>query len=144
MSTRILFLCTGNSARSQMAEAFLRKYAGDRFEAHSAGLKPAGLNPFTIQAMREVGVDISDQTSKGVDAYLGKVLFQYLITVCDDADKNCPTVWPGVNQRMHWSFDDPAAFQGTDGEKLAKFRQVRDLIEEKIKNWLAEQDAKVQ
>lgn len=144
MSTRILFLCTGNSARSQMAEAFLRKYAGERFEAHSAGLKPAGLNPFTIQAMREVGIDISDQTSKGVDAYLGKVLFQYLITVCDDADKNCPTVWPGVNQRMHWSFEDPATFQGTDGEKLAKFRQVRDLIEEKIKNWLAEQDVKVQ
>jgi arsenate reductase len=101
MPTRVLFLCTGNSARSQMAEAFLRKYAGDRFEAHSAGLEPKVINPFTIQVMQEVGIDISDQTSKGVDTYLGKVLFQYLITVCDDADKNCPTVWPGVNQRMH-------------------------------------------
>lgn len=144
MPTRVLFLCTGNSARSQMAEAFLRKYAGDRFEAHSAGLKPAGVNPFTIQVLQEVGIDISDQSSKGVDAYLGKVLFQYLVTVCDDADKNCPTVWPGVNQRMHWSFEDPAAFEGTDDEKLAKFRQIRDLIEEKIKLWLAEQDVTVQ
>lgn len=139
MTTRVLFLCTGNSARSQMAEAFLRKHAGDRFEAHSAGLEPKGVNPFTIQVMQEVGLDISGQTSKGVDTYLGKVLFQYLITVCDDADKNCPTVWPGVNQRMHWSFEDPAAFQGTDEQKLEKFRQIRDLIDEKIRYWLAEQ-----
>ena len=139
MPTRVLFLCTGNSARSQMAEAFLRKYAGDRFEAHSAGLEPKGVNPFTIQAMQEVGIDISDQTSKGVDTYLGKVLFQYLITVCDDADKNCPTVWPGVNQRMHWSFEDPAAFEGTDDEKLAKFREIRNQIEGRIKVWLKEQ-----
>jgi arsenate reductase len=93
-----------------------------RFEAHSAGLKPAGVNPFTIQVMQEVGINISNQTSKGVDAYLGKVLFQYRVTVCDDADRNCPTVWPGVNQRMHWSFEAPAAFEGTDVEKLAKFR----------------------
>jgi arsenate reductase len=140
MSTRVLFLCTGNSARSQMAEVFLRKYAGNHFEAHSAGLKPTGINPFTIKVLQEVGIDISNQSSKGVDTYLGKVLFQYLITVCDDADKNCPTVWPGVNQRMHWSFEDPAAFEGTDDEKLAKFREIRDLIEERIKTWLKEQD----
>jgi len=139
MPNRVLFLCTGNSARSQMAEAFLRKYAGDHFEVHSAGLEPKGVNPFTIQVMQEVGLDISDQTSKGVDTYLGKVLFQYLITVCDDADKNCPTVWPGVNQRMHWSFKDPAAFEGTDAEKLAKFRGIRDQIDEHIKAWLEEQ-----
>lgn len=144
MSTRVLFLCTGNSARSQMAETFLRKYAGDRFEAHSAGLEPKGVNPFTIQVMQEVGIDISDHTSKGVDTYLGKVLFQYLITVCDDADKNCPTVWPGVNQRMHWSFEDPAAFKGTDEEKLAKFREIRDQIEQRIKVWLEEQGIPVQ
>ena len=136
--TRVLFLCTGNSARSQMAEAFLRKYAGDRFEAHSAGLEPKGLNPLTVQVMDEVGLDISGYKSKGVDTYLGKVLFQYLVTVCDDADKNCPTVWPGVNKRLHWSFEDPAAFQGTDEEKLAKFRQVRDQIDEKIKAWIAD------
>ena len=136
---RVLFLCTGNSARSQIAEAFLRKYGSDRFEAHSAGLEPKGLNPFTVKVMQEIGIDVSGQTSKGVDTYLGKTLFQYLVTVCDDADKNCPTVWPGVNNRMHWSFQDPAATVGTEEEKLAKFREVRDLIEVKIKEWLAEQ-----
>lgn len=139
MSTRVLFLCTGNSARSQMAEAFLRYYAGDNFEAHSAGLEPKGLNPFTVRVMQEKGIDMSSHTSKGVDVYLGKVLFQYLVTVCDDADKNCPTVWPGVNTRLHWSFEDPAAFEGTDEAKLDKFRQVRDQIEGKIKSWLVEQ-----
>lgn len=135
---RILFLCTGNSARSQMAEAFIRKYADDRFEAHSAGLEPKGLNPLTVKVMDEIGIDVSEQTSKGVDTYLGKMHFQYLITVCDDADKNCPTVWPGVHQRMHWSFQDPAAVEGSDEAKLAKFREVRDLIEAKIRSWLAE------
>ena len=138
MTTRVLFLCTGNSARSQMAEAFLRKYASDRFEAHSAGIEPKGVNPFTIQVMQEVGIDISNQTSKGVNTYLGKVLFEYLITVCDDADKNCPTVWPGVIQRMHWSFEDPAAFEGMDQEKLNKFRETRDQIEQRINAWLEE------
>jgi arsenate reductase len=122
-----------------MAEAFVRKYAGDRFEAHSAGLEPNGLNPLAVKVMSEIGIDISAHASKGVDAYLGKVLFRYLMTVCDDADKNCSTVWPGVNKRMHWSFQDPAAFEGTEEEKLAKFREVRDLIETKIKGWLAEQ-----
>ena len=136
---RILFLCTGNSARSQMAEAFIRKYAGDRFEAHSAGLEPKGLNPLTAKVMDEIGIDVSGQESKGVDIYLGKMLFQYLVTVCDDADKNCPTVWPGVHKRLHWSFQDPAAVEGTEEEKLAKFRQVRDLIEKKIRSWLVEQ-----
>jgi len=135
---RILFLCTGNSARSQMAEAFLRKYGGDLYEAHSAGLEPKGLHPLTVQVMQEVGIDISEQTSKGIEMYLGKTLFQYLITVCDDADKNCPTTWPGIMHRMHWSFEDPARFEGTPEEKLAKFRQVRDLIEAKIKSWFAE------
>lgn len=134
---RILFLCTGNSARSQMAEAFIRKYADERFEAHSAGLEPKGLNPLTAKVMEEVGIDVTGQTSKGVDTYLGKTLFQYLITVCDDADKNCPTVWPGVQTRMHWSFQDPAAVEGSEEEKLAKFREVRDLIESKVKAWLA-------
>jgi arsenate reductase len=136
---RVLFLCTGNSARSQMAEAFLRVHGGDRFEAHSAGLEPKGMNPFTVKAMKEAGIDVSSQTSKGVDVYLGKMLFQHLVTVCDDADKNCPAVWPGVNNRMHWSFQDPAALEGTDEEKMAKFREVRDQIEAKVKTWLVEQ-----
>jgi arsenate reductase len=137
---RVLFLCTGNSARSQMAEAFLRKYGGEHFEAFSAGLEPKAINPLTIQVMSEAGVDVSGQRSKGINEFLGKALFQYLITVCDDAEKNCPTVWPGVNQRLHWSFEDPAKFEGTDGQKLAKFRQVRDLIDAKVKAWLVEQN----
>jgi len=90
MTTRVLFLCTGNSARSQMAEAFLRKYGGAKFEAHSAGLDPKGINPFTLKVMEEIGLDVSGQRSKGVGEYLGKMLFQHLITVCDDADRNCP------------------------------------------------------
>ena len=133
---RVLFLCTGNSARSQMAEAFLRKYAGNTLEAHSAGLEPKGVNPLAVQVMHEVGVDISRQTSKSIETYLGKMLFQYLVTVCDDADKNCPTIWPGVNIRLHWSFEDPARFEGTKTEKLAKFREVRDQIEKKVKEWV--------
>jgi arsenate reductase (thioredoxin) len=137
--TKVLFLCTGNSARSQMAEAFLRKYGGDGFESYSAGLEPKPINPLTIKVMEEIGIDISGHSSKGVETYLGKVLFQYLITLCDDAEKNCPFVWPGVNIRLHWSFEDPSAFQGTDTEKLAKFRQVRDEIKGKIKAWIEEQ-----
>jgi arsenate reductase (thioredoxin) len=133
---RVLFLCTGNSCRSQMAEAFLRKYGGDHFEVYSAGLDPKEINPFTYQVMEEIGFDLSNHSSKGIKVYLGKVLFQYLITVCDDAEKNCPTVWPGVNIRMHWSFEDPAKFEGTTEEKLAKFRQVRDQIQITIQNWL--------
>ena len=135
---RVLFLCTGNSARSQMAEAFLRKYGGESFEPYSAGLEPKGVNPLTIRVLDEVGIDISHQTSKSIDAYLGKLSFQYLVTVCDDADQNCTTGLPGINERMHWSFEDPARFEGTEEEKLAKFREVRDLIEEKVKQWLAE------
>jgi arsenate reductase len=137
--TRVLFLCTGNSARSQMAEVFLRYYAGDRFEAHSAGLEPKPINPLTLAVMEEIGFDLSEQRSKGVEVYLGKTHFEYLITVCDDADKNCPTVWPGVNQRLHWSFEDPAQFVGTEEQELAKFRQVRDAIQERVKAWLTQQ-----
>jgi arsenate reductase len=136
---RILFLCTGNSARSQMAEAFLNKYGGSEYEVHSAGLRPKGMNPFTVKVMQEIGMDVSGQRSKGIGEYLGKTLFQYLITVCDDAEKNCPTTWPGVNKCLHWSFEDPAAFEGTDEQKLWKFRQVRDQIEQRIQAWLAEQ-----
>ncbi len=134
--TRVLFLCTGNSARSQMAEAFLRKYAGGTFEAYSAGLEPKEINPLTVKVMKEVGLDLSEQRSKSVNEFLGKVHFEYLITVCDDADKNCPTIWPGVNQRLHWSFEDPARFEGTAEQKLAKFREVRDLIDRHLQAWL--------
>ena len=120
-----------------MAEAFVRKYGGDRFEAHSAGLEPKGLNPFTIKVMEEIGIDLSNHISKSMDTYFGNPDFQYLVTVCDDADKNCPTGWTGIKHRLHWSFQDPAAVEGSKEEKLAKFREVRDLIEAKIKAWLA-------
>jgi len=136
---RVLFLCTGNSARSQMAEAFLRHYASDRFEVHSAGLEPKGINPLTIQVMNEIGFPMTGHTSKGIGNYLGKVLFQYLITVCDKAEENCPTAWPGVNQRLHWSFEDPAAFEGSEETRLAKFREVRDQIDRQVRDWVTQQ-----
>ena len=137
---RVLFLCTGNSARSQMAEAFLRKLGEDRFQSYSAGMEPKGLNPLTVRVMDEVGIDVSGQVSKSVKEYLGKVQFQYVITVCDDADKNCPMVWFEGSARKHWSFEDPAKQTGSEETKLAKFREVRDLIEKKIKAWVAETD----
>jgi arsenate reductase len=135
---RVLFLCTGNSARSQMAEAFLRHYAGEQLDVHSAGLVPTGIHPLTIRVMEEAGLPVNAHTSKGVNVYLGKVHFQYLITVCDEAEKNCPTLWPGVNQRLHWTFADPAAFQGSEDEALARFREIRDQIDQRIRQWLAE------
>ena len=141
--TRVLFLCTGNSCRSQMAEAFLNKFGGNHFDVNSAGLEPTHIHPLTIQVMNEIGFDLSKQYSKGVDVFLGKGLFQYLITVCDDAEKNCPTIWPGVNRRLHWSFEDPAKTQGSPEEKLAKFRSIRDQIQEKVLFWLKEQDIAV-
>lgn len=138
---RVLFLCTGNSARSQMAEAFLRKYGAEQFEAFSAGLEPKGLNPFTVEVMNEIGIDISLQRSKGVETYLGKERFHTLITVCDDAEKNCPATWPGINQREHWSFEDPAALIGSDEEKLEKFRRIRDQIDQRVQAWVGESRA---
>lgn len=133
---RVLFLCTGNSARSQMAEAFLRKYGGDRFEVHSAGLEPSVLNPLTIQVMEEAGIDMNGHYSKPLSLYLGKMHFGYLITVCSRADEKCP-IFPGMGQRLHWPFDDPASTQGTREERLAVFRRVRDEIEAKVKEWVA-------
>jgi arsenate reductase (thioredoxin) len=102
------------------------------------------MNPLTIRVMDEVGIDVSNQMSKGVKTYLGKDLFQYLITVCDDAEKNCPKVWPGVNVRLHWSFEDPAKFEGTEEQRLAKFQEVRDQIVAKILQWVAEQNVPAQ
>ena len=139
-NTRVLFLCTGNSTRSQMAEAFLRKYGGEQFEAYSAGLEPKDINAYTNRVMEEVGVSLSGQHSKHVNEYMGKAHFGYLITVCDEAEENCPTAFPSISQRIHWSFEDPAAFLGTYEEKLAKFREVRDRIERRITEWLMEQE----
>ena len=141
--TKVLFLCTGNSARSQMAEAILRRRAGDRFEVHSAGLEPKGINPFTVRVMEEWGYDLSGQRAKDVTEYLGKVHFGYLITVCAHAEENCPRIFPGVVERFHWEFEDPAAFEGSDEAKLEKFRQIRDRIEVQIKAWVGEKRQKM-
>jgi arsenate reductase len=134
---RVLFLCTGNSARSQMAEAFLKKYAGDRFEVYSAGLHPKPIHPLTIKVMEEIGVDMSGQYSKPLTTYLGKVHFGYLITVCSDAEKECP-IFPGMGMRLHWPFEDPAKFEGSEEQKLEKFREVRDQIDQKVREWALE------
>lgn len=120
-----------------MAEAFLRQYARDLFEVHSAGLEPGPVHPLAVQVMREIDIDFSTQTSKGIETYLGKTYFHYLITVCDDADRNCPGIWPGGNTRMHWPFEDPAVFEGTAEQRLGKFREVRNLVERKIIGWVA-------
>jgi arsenate reductase len=136
--TKVLFLCTGNSARSQMAEAFLRKYGGDRFVAYSAGLEPRNINPYTVRVMEEVGLSLDGQYSKSLTEYMGKVHFGYMITVCADAEEKCPSVFPGVGQRMHWGFEDPAAFAGSEEETLAKFREVRDQIDTRVREWLEE------
>jgi len=138
IKAKVLFLCTGNSARSQMAEAFLRKYGGNEFEPYSAGLEPKGIHPHTKRVMEEVGIELSGQHSKHVKEYMGKVHFGYLITVCNEAEESCPTTFPGIGRRLQWSFEDPAAFVGSEDDKLAKFREVRDQIEQHIKAWLAE------
>lgn len=139
---RVLFLCTGNSARSQMAEALLRKYAGDHFEVYSAGLEPKGLNPYTIKVLEEIGVDTSQHYSKTLDTFMGKVHFGYLITVCSNAEENCP-VFPGMGVRLHWPFEDPAAYEGSEEETLQKFREVRDQIDARVRQWLKEMDIPV-
>lgn len=137
---RVLFLCTGNSARSLMAEALLRKHCGDRFEVYSAGLEPTGINPYTRRVLAEIGIDMAGQSSKDVTAYLGKQHFGYVITVCANAEARCP-IFPGLSVRMHWPFEDPAAATGSDDEKLVRFREVRSQIEERILAWLGSLDA---
>jgi arsenate reductase (thioredoxin) len=137
---RVLFLCTGNSARSQMAEAFLRSYAGEQFEVHSAGVEPKGhILPDVLAVMKEIGMDMSDQKSKGVSEYLGKLHFAHVITVCGDAEKNCPAIFLNMGLHEHWPFDDPAKFEGSDSERLNLTRRVRDEIASRIREWLETQ-----
>jgi len=133
--TTVLFLCTGNSARSQMAEALLRKHGGSRFEIHSAGLEPSVINPYAVKVLNEIGIDTAGQYSKSLDIYIGKKNFDFLITVCSNADEKCP-VFPGMGNRLHWPFEDPAAFAGSEEDKTQKFREIRDLIERRIIDWL--------
>ena len=136
---KVLFLCTGNSARSIMGEALLRHAAGDSFEVYSAGLEPKGINPYSVRALAEIGVDSSGQSSKDVTDYLGKVNFAHLITVCGHAEENCPTAFLGVSNHIHWPLEDPAKCEGSDEAKLAKFREVRDQLATLIQQWLVEQ-----
>jgi arsenate reductase len=121
-----------------MAEALLRYYAPDRFEVYSAGLEPKGINPFPIRVMNEIGLDVSGGRSKDIMEFLGKVHVGYVITVCSNAEERCP-IFPFSTQRLHWPFEDPAALAGSEDEKLAKFREVRDLIDQRIRAWLGAQ-----
>jgi arsenate reductase (thioredoxin) len=137
---RVLFVCVHNSARSQIAEAFLNALAGDRFEAMSAGLEPGALSPLVVEVMKEVGIDISrNQTKSAFDLFKKGELFSYVVTVCDAASaEQCP-LFPGLlTAQIHWSFADPSSFVGTHEEKLAQTRAVRDAIKAKIEDWLKE------
>lgn len=134
---KVLFVCVHNSARSQMAEAFLNHLAGDRFEAMSAGLEPGQLNPYAVKVMEEVGLDISHNRMKDVfTLYKKGELFSYVICVCDETNaERCPT-FPGISRRINWSFDDPSKLTGTDEEKLQAAKKIRDRIYQKIVEWL--------
>ena len=132
---KVLFVCTHNSARSQMAEGLLRALGGDRFEAASAGTEKTSVNPLAIRAMAERGIDISSHASKTVDGLLQEG-WDYLVTVCDDANERCPFV-PGTMTRLHWSFEDPSQATGSEEARLAVFRRVRDQIEARITQWLS-------
>ena len=136
MKKNVLFICIHNSARSQMAEAFLNQICAEEFEAHSAGLEPGRLNPLVVEAMRETGIDISGNKTKSVsDTLKSGKSFAYVITVCDETSaERCP-IFPGVTRRLHWGFPDPSSFQGTYEERLGKTREVRDAIKSKIEQW---------
>jgi len=139
MKKKVLFVCIHNSARSQMAEAFLNQICGDEFEAYSAGLEPGKLNPFVVEAMGEIGIDISRHQTKAVSDFVnsGKT-FAHVITVCDETSaERCP-IFPGLTARLHWSFPDPSGFQGTHEEKLAQTSKIRDMIEQKVRQWCDE------
>ena len=127
---RVIFICTHNSARSQMAEGLLRHLAGDRYEVFSAGTQATRVNPLAIKAMAEKGIDISQHTSDHIDKYMG-LEFDYVVTVCDNANESCP-YFPANKTKWHWSFEDPSAATGTEEERLAKFRAIRDQIEKRL------------
>ncbi len=135
---RVLFLCTHNSARSQMAEGLLRHLAGDRFEAHSAGTEATHVRPLAVRAMDEIGVDISGQESKTLEGYLREP-FDHVITVCDDANETCP-FFPGAKNRLHWSFEDPSRAEGSEEERLTVFRSVRDRIGDRVRAELVDDE----
>ena len=136
---KVLFVCVHNSARSQMAEAFLKSLGGDRFEVYSAGIEPGVLNPLVVEVMKEIGIDISNNKTKSVfDFYKDGELFSYVITVCDAASAEMCPIFPGLTKKLHWSFADPSSFVGTHEEKLEQTRIVRDAIKEKVEGWVKE------
>lgn len=130
---RVLFVCTGNSARSILAEALLRHHGGSRFEVHSAGTEPKGVNPLTLRVLADAGIDASFARSKSVTEFLGQS-FDYVVTVCDQARQVCP-VFPGVHESLHWGYEDPAAAEGTEAERLAAFRRVFIQMAERVKQF---------
>jgi arsenate reductase (thioredoxin) len=130
---RVLFVCTGNSARSIMAEALLRHHGGDEFEVHSAGTLPRGVNPLTLRVLSEAGIDASFARSKSVEEYLGQT-FDYVVTVCDQARQVCP-VFPGVHESLHWGYEDPAEATGSEEDRLAVFRRVFIQIGERVRQF---------
>jgi len=134
VTIRVLFVCTGNSARSIMAEATLRHQGGDAFEVHSAGTHPSTVNPLTLRVLAEVGIDTSEARSKSVDEFAGQA-FDYVITVCDQARQACP-VFPGDGPRLHWGYEDPAAAVGTEEERLVVFRHVLTQLGERIHQFI--------
>jgi arsenate reductase len=136
----VLFLCTGNSARSLMAEALLRHKAGDRFEVASAGLEPKGVNPLTLRALEEVGVSTDRLRSKPTTEFLGKVKVRHAIVVCSRAQQSCPKIFPFAMDMLYWPFDDPAAAEGTEAQRLAVFRDVCGQISERLDDWLSRLD----
>lgn len=135
--TTALVLCTGNSCRSQMAEALLRRHAGEWLDAYSAGLDPKEeIHPLAVQVMEEIGLDLSEQYPKGVEEYLGRLSVSHLIVVCSQVEQGCPRLFPGAMNRLFWPFDDPAAVKGTREQRLEAFRTVRDQIDAQIQAWL--------
>ena len=136
--TNVLFLCTGNSCRSIIAEALLRARGGDRFEAYSAGVQPKGIHPLTVQVLSEIGIDTRGLRSKDVAEYVGTLWVHYLVVVCHNAQESCPRGFHGRVERLFWELDDPPAFQGTDDERLNKFREVRDEIDRCVQGWIAQ------
>lgn len=135
---RICFICTRNSARSLMAEAITRSLAGGRFEVLSCGLNPGEPNPLALRVLEERGLDVSQLRSKGIDTVMGRVGIRYAIMVCEDAEASCPAIYPFAMETLRWPFPDPATAPGSEEQRLAKFREIRDSIERRLRSWLAE------
>ncbi|MEM6332119.1 MAG: arsenate reductase ArsC [Planctomycetota bacterium] len=137
----VMFVCTHNSSRSQMAEGMLRHHAGDKFEVYSSGVEPGKLRDEAVAAMQDLGVDISSHRAEGIDAYMGKVDVDYLITVCSGAEQSCPAAWPGVKARFFWDLPDPSVAEGDFAARVARYIEVRDMIKTRMDAWLEKVEA---